>query len=155
MRLSAAVILCFAIMYRVSAGAKPNLSGEWRMKIDKSSRTPFIQLTYTVVHAEPNLRYLIVGQSDKYRNVKREYRCTTDGRECKTQVNEPEAKGTIFSRMNWVGSVLVVKGTSDRDDRTFEQEWSLSSDGRLLTVVSRPSGRRGPSDDSVLVFERR
>jgi hypothetical protein len=69
-------------------------------------------------------------------------------------------RGQVKARANWDGGILLIKGTekiSSKKGETnanHEQKWSLSEDGRILTIVTVRSMQHGRNLTSTLVYKK-
>lgn len=74
---------------------------------------------------------------------------TTDGKECANRV-----RGTLVkSTARWDGEALVVESTVFAlRQATMSDRWSISADGRTLTLVRHIRGAR--QADQTVVFDR-
>jgi hypothetical protein len=149
------IALC-AAMTVAAAADHPNFSGTWRLDTEKSQfgkgyRVPTRQID-TIVHHDPELE---VTQDEEYATIPKELhgtmKYTTDGKVCTNVI----LGYTFTSTVKWDGSELVVDSKSDYEDTPIRllDHWSLSADGKVLTVhrhFESPSRKV----DQVLVFEK-
>ena len=139
--LAASAVLCLA------ASAKPNFSGTWKLDTEKSSFGPMpapTSMTREIKHTEPSLQIKTTTVSQQGDNVM-ELRYTTDGKESTNTTRMGDIKGTA----QWEGDALVVRYTianPQTGEIKFEDRWTLSSSGKVTTVVSKISGGFGEVD---------
>jgi hypothetical protein len=137
----------------VPSGAAPNLSGTWKLNVSKSdfgvlpgpeSRTDRIE------HANGSLKDVVdaVGPDGKQAYT---LTYTTDGKEV---VNTPGGL-EVKSHASWEGPALVVnsKLKFQENDVEVKSIYTLSADGKTLTVNSHLSSAMGETDQK-LIFEK-
>jgi len=122
-----------ALTIATAASAKPNFSGTWRLNKAKSNYGPVSapnRMERKIVHADPTLKMIIVqGNDEGERTVEQEYR--TDGSEVVNKIGSRE----VASTAKWEGQVLVI--SSEHGDLAQSERWTLSEDGKVLTLVNR------------------
>lgn len=125
------------------AADKPDFSGSWKMDASKSDFGPMPapdKLEQTIKHVDPNLSFTTVSNGANGEN-KTDTVYTTDGKESVNKVRNMEVKSVAA----WDGDKLVVK--SKREVQGMEislvETWSLSSDGKVLTIVRNASTPQG------------
>ena len=133
----------------VSVAASPNFSGHWKLNVEKSKLDDPYQEERTVDHKDPDLTVSLKAVSDgeeekstaKYRTDRKETRNMLDG--------DP-----LFTTAHWDGDALVFESQiiSDTDTIEFHDRWTLSSDGKLLTVTRKQKVGRDERD-LVFVFD--
>ncbi|MBK5294611.1 MAG: hypothetical protein JJE04_23385 [Acidobacteriia bacterium] len=137
-----AMLLAYGLSV-LAAVAKPNFSGDWKMDPAKSDFGPMPTpdlLTYKIKHEEPT-----VEMASQQKGAQGEYEAnskyTTDGKECVNTIRNTEIKSTV----TWDGdsikmvSKLIFQGA----DLTLDDKWTLSEDGKTITVdrqISSPQG---------------
>jgi hypothetical protein len=137
----------------VFAQQKPDFSGTWKLNVAKSDFGPLPvpeSRTDVITHKEPSLSNSITAQGAQ---GKQEYTVnyTTDGKEAQNKVGPRDMKSTL----KWVGNSLVItsKFVFNDADVTTEATWTLSPDGKTLTVNGHFSSSMGDADQK-LVFEK-
>jgi hypothetical protein len=132
-----------------SAAASPNFSGHWKLNPEKSKLDEPYQEERTIDHKDPELTVIMKATADgedeqstaKYRTDRKETRNMIDG--------DP-----LFTTAHWDGDALVFDSqlVSDTDTTELHDRWTLSADGKLLTVARR---QKIGSDERelVLVFD--
>ena len=97
-----------------------------------------------IVHADPILKMIIVQANDEgEKTLDQEYR--TDGSESVNKVGSRE----ITSTAKWDGQVLVI--SSERGDFAQSERWTLSDDGKVLTLVNRIKSNKGNFEVTVVM----
>jgi hypothetical protein len=134
--------------------AKPNFTGDWKLNIAKSTFGDIPapdSMSYKIDHADPKLTS-VSKQSGQMGEIEMHSTCTTDGKEC---TNEGFQGAPTKSVMKWDGDTLVaeVKGQFGDTDFTLKQKWSLSGDGKTLTVAQTFASSMGEFTQT-LVFEK-
>lgn len=155
-----AVVACLLVAAAASGQARPGFTGTWVLNQDKSSfeppenrptdRTVTLSLTGdTLEHTTDTLRtvYLDVEPFQEKSTTKVSYSAKLDGNEyaipnSSTRVRLKRVDATSFERT----------ATSGRASETAV--WSLSADGRALTVTATGVDAAGKPTRSVQVFER-
>jgi hypothetical protein len=148
LQLFAACVLIFA------QGAKPNFSGVWNLDKDKSDMSGgpgggprMVSPSMTIEHKDPQL---IIKRKFEFQGEERtqEMKYTTDG---KPNTNEGFRGRTVKSKTSWDGDKLVTEATRETPQGTFEtkETYSLSDDGKSLTIEMTRAGATGPSRKSV------
>jgi hypothetical protein len=130
----------------VAALAAPNFSGTWKLNTAKSEfgqLPPPEKFLRTITHHDPSMKYK-TEQAGPQGEFTTEVTCTTDGKECTNQYPQGAAKST----MKWEGDTLVVdsKRTIQDNELTFKEKWSLSGDGKTITINFHVSGGFGEFD---------
>jgi len=120
-----------------AAAAKPNLSGEWKLNPAKSDFGPMPapeKMTRKIDHNDPILKSTTT-QSGPSGEVKSELSYTTDGKESVNKTPRGEVKGTA----KWEGETLVIDSKREVQGMEITQHemWTLSADGKTLTVVNK------------------
>jgi hypothetical protein len=137
-----------------SFAAVPDFSGSWKMNASKSDFAQFpapSSMTAKVTHAEPKLTFETKMSSDMG-DLDFTANYTTDGKEC---VNPGFGGSETKSVAKWDGQTLLIdtKGSFGDNEYTMKDKWTLSEDGKILTVLRRFSGANGDMDQR-LVFEK-
>lgn len=148
--LCAAAALTLAIP--AGAWAKPNFSGSWKLNSGKSD---FGQMTgpekmdRKVTHEDPSLKYSIVQSSPQGGEVTTDMAYTTDGKSSTNQTPMGEVTGAA----TWEGDALniVNKRQFQGLEITQTEKWTLSEDGKTLTIDSRVSMPRGHVEMKIVM----
>lgn len=133
------------------AQQKPDFSGTWKLNVAKSdfgvlggpdSRTDVI------THKEPSISAKVVAEGAR---GKQEFTInyTTDGKEALNKMGEREIKSTV----KWAGSSLVInsKFVYNDADVVADANWTLSSDGKTLTITQHFSSSLGEADQKIVL----
>ena len=140
-RLSVLLVLVGAV---AALGAeKPNFSGTWKLNAGRSDfgKMPVPQkLERVITHSEPKLTVQSVTSSPQGELRSASTYMTNDTESVNT------VRGTqVKSVVSWVGPTLVVRST--RQVQGVEilavEHWSLSVDGKVLTVINKISSPAG------------
>ena len=145
-RLLSLALLILALGF-VQAQAKSDFSGTWKLDTSKSDFGPIPApdtMTETITHADPSLKANVATTGGPQGDMKYDLSYTTDGKECVNKVGDNEFKSTL----TWDGDDLVVntKGNFGGTDFTSKDRWTLSSDGKTLTVNRHLSSAMGEAD---------
>lgn len=147
------VVGTILLLCAVTATAKPNFSGDWKMNPSKSDfgeMPPPSSIVQKITHNEPDLKVIStwVGEQGEFTN---NLTYTTDGKECPNKTRMGESKSTL----KWEGDILVIDSKSEFQGNavTITSKWALSEDGKTLTVSSHFSSSMGEGDAKV-VYEK-
>jgi len=137
----------------VQAQAKPNLSGTWKLNVSKSDFGPMPapdSETHKITHADPDLK-INIAQSGQMGDLNYDMNYSTDGKECTNSVAGNEFKSTV----KWDSDDLTIdtKGSFNGTDFTAKDRWTLSADGKTLTVTRHINSAMGEMDMKEL-FEK-
>jgi hypothetical protein len=135
------------------AQTRPNLSGTWKVNMSKSDfgHGPAPEArTDIIVHEEPNLKDTIT-QSNQQGEITYDMNYSTDSKETINTIRKSEFK----SIAHWDGSQLAIesKGSLGGAATTLKDHWSLSEDGKTLTL-QRHAARTIGSTDQTIVFDK-
>jgi hypothetical protein len=125
------------------AAAPPNFSGDWKANLAKSDFGPMpapIRASSKIDHQDPHLK--LVGTEVREEGERTfEMNISTDGAETTNQIGPL----TLTTKAKWEGSALLVdsKASTDNGELVIKDQWSLSEDGKTLTVIRSISGPRG------------
>jgi hypothetical protein len=146
-------ILTVLPLLSVLGQQKPDFSGTWKLNVAKSE---FGQLpgptsrTDVITHKEPSLSSSVTAETSE---GKREYTVnyTTDGKEAVNKIGPRDVKSTL----KWVGSDLKIssKFLFNEMEVTSEATWTLSPDGKTLTINAHFVSSMGEADQKF-VFEK-
>jgi hypothetical protein len=137
----------------VTQAASQNLSGEWKLNFAKSNYGKFpapSSMTRKIAHNDPKL-ILTTTQKGAQGEVTSKLAYTTDGKESVNQVAGGESKGIA----QWIGDKLIIESSREFQGVTLKQKdiWTLSDDGKTLTIDSHVSIPNGEYDIKQ-VFDR-
>jgi hypothetical protein len=136
-----------------AAAATPNLTGDWKLNISKSEMgemPPPSSMTQKVTHQDPKLK-VAVKQSSDMGDFEFEASYTTDGKESVNTIRDNESKSVV----KWDGDALLfdTNGKFGDNDFNMKDKWTLSADGKVLTIERHFSSSMGEGDQK-LVFEK-
>lgn len=131
------------------AAAAPNLSGNWVLNLAKSQYGQFPApeiMTRRIQHNDPALS-MSTYQKGAQGEVTTELKYSTDG---KAVVN-----GQSQGSAHWEKDKLVIETSRDYQQTklTQREEWTLSADGKTLTIASHVKLPNGEFDVKQ-VFEK-
>jgi hypothetical protein len=117
-----------------SASAAPNFSGHWKLNPEKSKLDEPFQEDRTIDHKDPdltvNVKAVVDGEEEestaKYR---------TDGKQTRNVIDGDP----LFTTAHWDGDALVFDSEiiSDTDTTELHDRWTLSADGKHLTIARK------------------
>ena len=130
-------------------GDKPDFSGTWNLDKSQSEMgggpgggPRMMSPSMTIEHKDPQL---IIKRKFDFQGEERtqEMKYTTDG---KPNTNPGFRGNTVKSKTHWDGDKLVTEATRETPQGTMEtkETYSLSSDGKTLTVEMTRAGANGP-----------
>jgi len=145
------VAATFAWTFSAQAWAKPNLSGAWKFNAAKSNFGPIPapdKMERKITHEDPSLKMTTVqaGQQGEFTS---ELVYKTDGSESANKVRGQDVKGVA----KWDGDVLTI--TSKREmqgaEITQNERWTLSEDGKVLTIVNKINTPQGEFEITIVL----
>ena len=147
-------LLLGCLILAVSAMAAPNFSGDWKLNLSKSEygQVPAPEsVVRSIKHQDPVLE-ISTHQKGQAGDVMNSLKYTTDGKECTNTTQTGEVKGTA----KWDGNKLVISSTRKIQtfDITSKETWSLSDDGKTLTILNHISLPQQGDFDVKQVFEK-
>ncbi|HEX3748582.1 MAG TPA: hypothetical protein VHW09_31860 [Bryobacteraceae bacterium] len=147
-------IFALLALAALPALANPNFTGDWKLNPTKSAFGDFPapdSMSIKVDHAEPKLT-TVSKQSGQMGDVEMHATYTTDGKEC---TNEGFQGAPMKSVVKWDGDTLGIdtKGQFGDTDFTMTQKWTLSADGKTLTVAQHIASAMGEVEQK-LVFDK-
>lgn len=151
MRLPASALslsLGLVLVLAATAQDKPDFSGTWKADIAKSNFgvLPAPQsATLKVEHKEPNFKLVSITVGDSGERTY-ELSFTTDGKECTNFVGNTEVKSVL----KWEGAALVMEHKAAGGEVTLKDRWTLSEDGKTLTLVRHWSGSQGETTQTLV-----
>jgi hypothetical protein len=148
-----AAFLVFVLAAAGHAQAKPNLGGTWKLNVSKSDFGPFpapISSTWKVTHEDPALK-IEISQTSAQGEFSAELSYTTDGKESTNTMRGAPVKSIV----KWDQDALTLdsKFTMGGNDIEIKDRWTVSEDGKALTVKRRFSSSQGELDQTV-VYEK-
>jgi hypothetical protein len=147
-------ILAILALAAMPALAKPNFTGDWKLNASKSAFGDIPApdaMSYKINHDDPKITS-VSKQSGQMGEFEMNTTCTTDGKECSNAGFQGAATKSV---MTWDGDTLAVetKGQFGDIDFTSKQRWSISDDGKILTVAQTISTSMGEFTQK-LIFEK-
>lgn len=135
---------------------KPNFSGEWKMNAEKSDFGPLPapkSRTDKIDHQEPNLKIVRTQASLQGESVS-ELNCTTDGRECASEIRGVSL--TLKVTVRWDGDALAFdsQGTFNESVVQIKEKWMLSQDGNTITISRRLASQQGEAHQTIVLEKR-
>ena len=147
-------ILMMALVYVCALEAAPNLSGDWKLDVAKSQYGPMPapQMVTRKIKMQGNALSISTYTKSAQREGTTELNYTTDGKPATNKVSTGEAKGTA----RWEGDKLVIESwQSVQNIEIMSREvWTVSSDGKTLTIVTHLSIPQQGDYDVKQVFEK-
>lgn len=138
-----------SLLAAIPAAGKPDFSGTWKMDAEKSDLGGAPEqeaLVYTVEHKDPKLKIVISSK-----NRPGEERNFTIGGD---DVNK-SSHGEMRSKSHWDGAVLVfdTKGKYDGYEVQMLEKWSLSVDGKVMTITREISSNAGDLTQTYIMLK--
>ena len=126
-----------------TAADKPNFTGTWKMNSEKSDYGPVPppeKMDRTIKHEDPKLSMNTVSVGPQGEN-KSEATYTTDGKESVNKLLGVEVKSVAA----WDGPNLTIKYKREVQgmEISFVENWTLSAEGKVLTIVNNLSTPQG------------
>jgi hypothetical protein len=146
------VVAAFAMTFLAAQSqAAANFSGDWKLNLAKSDYGPVPApefMTRTIKHDDPVLQ-MSTHQKGAQGETTTALKYTTDGKPVENTT--PPSKGSA----KWDGDKLVIDSVRDFQggDLKFHEVWSLSPDGKVLTINNHATVPQGEFD-IVLVFDK-
>lgn len=153
-----ALFLVWVVLLTTASGqaqtARSDFSGTWRLNATRSDYGPFPapeRRTDVIDHRNSTLKVTRTEVPSGGRERTAEWTCTTEGAECTNVIGANEMKSVV----RWDGPVLVIdtKTTYNQQPAAIGDRWTLSPDGRVLTIARHASSPEGTADQ-VFVLER-
>jgi hypothetical protein len=157
MKISKALVVAMILLSAttLAAQSKPNFSGEWTLvpgKSDFGMMPPPSSGVQKITHDDPQLKVVSTQTNDQGTNTT-ESTYTTDGKEC---VNKGIMDSEMKSVAKWDGPVLVIDSKMDIQGNaiTLGSKWTLSADGKSLTVNMHFASPMGDGDVKM-IYEKK
>jgi hypothetical protein len=129
--------------------AAPNFSGSWMLNVAKSQygQFPAPEVMLRTIQIQGLQLTMSTYQKGAQGEVTTELKYTTDGK--------PSVNGTSTGTAAWYGDTLVIESSRESQGARLTQRdmWSLSSDGKTLTVTTKVKLPNGEFDVKQ-VFEK-
>ena len=126
-----------------TAAGKPDFSGSWKLNSGKSDFGPMPapeKLDRTIKHEDPKMSMTTVSSGPQGDSTT-DATYTIDGKDSVNKQRGMDVKSVAI----WEGDSIVIK--SKRDFQGMEislvENWSLSKDGKVLTIVNKASTPQG------------
>jgi hypothetical protein len=124
------------------APALPNFTGIWKLNTEKSTIRGALpkQILMNIEHRDPTVIQQILSTDANGAEQRQIFTCRI-GQEIKNGVGGLEVR----SRSNWNGQELVIESRMNARGREFyfKDHWSLSKNGRTLTMAHRDDDLAG------------
>jgi hypothetical protein len=129
--------------------AAPNFSGSWMLNVGKSQygQFPAPEVMIRTVQMQGTQLTMSTYQKGAQGEVTTELKYTTDGK--------PSVNGANTGTAAWYGDTLVIESSREAQGARLTQRdsWSLSGDGKTLTVMTKVKLPNGEFDVKQ-VFEK-
>jgi hypothetical protein len=133
------------------AQQKPDFSGTWKLNVAKSDFGALPgpdSRTDVITHKEPSLTDEVTSEGAQ---GKQQYtvKYTTDGKEATNQIGGREVK----SALKWEASTLLIdsKLLYNETEVNAQFKWSLSADGKTLTINAHYTSSLGETDQKIIM----
>jgi hypothetical protein len=144
------LLLVLLLAGALAAQDKPNFSGNWKLDLAKSDFGAFPapeKASLKVDHQDPKLNVVSSATSDMGdQNV--DLKLMTDGTETTNEVMGMPVK----SKGKWDGRAVILesKFTMDSGDVAIVDRWTLSDDGKTLTLDRKWTGAAGDTTQKLV-----
>ena len=135
----------------LTAAAKPNFTGDWKLNAAKSDFGQFpapSAMSQKATHEEPSLKVATKMATD---NGDMEFESTysTDGKET-TNSFGPNAMKSVAK---WEGDTLTIqtKGQFGDAEVTIQDKWELSADGKSITIRRHFASSQGELEQKMVL----
>jgi hypothetical protein len=140
-----------ALLTAVQAQAKPNFTGDWKLNVSKSEFGPLPapnSRTDKIKHDDPALK-ITTTQSGQNGDVTFDLSYTTDGKESTNEIRGNPMKSTS----KWDGDTLLIetKASFGGNDITLADKWTVSADGKVLTINRHIVSPMGELDQKTVL----
>ncbi|RPJ55574.1 MAG: hypothetical protein EHM23_25775 [Acidobacteria bacterium] len=148
LKLTLIMVLLPALCASYAAG-KSNFTGDWKMNTAKSEFGGMpapSRFEQKIAHNEPELK-ISMSFAGEFGEFSADSVYTTDGKECVNTSAMGESKSTV----NWEGDTLVIVTKMDMQgtEVTITNRYTLSEDGKTITVKGHFSSPQGEGDSTV------
>ena len=146
-----AAVLAILMLAALPVLAKANFSGDWRLNVSKSEfgQMPAPNsMTQKIAHEAPRLKVAAKSSSERG-DFEYQFNFTTDGKECANEIRGNPSRSTL----KWDGDALVIESKSRFGDSEFtiRDKWTLSADGKTLTMERHFSSAMGEGDQKLVL----
>jgi len=140
------------IVASAAFAAAPDLTGSWKLNLTKSDFGQFpppSSMSAKVTHADPKLTVALKMASENG-DLDLSSNYTTDGKEC---VNQGFGGSDTKTVASWQGETLHMqtKGAFGDVAYTMTDKWTLSADGKILTIQRNFSSSMGEVDQKLIL----
>ena len=148
-----AFLVVFFLLGGVTRSFLPDFSGEWKLNLARSNFGSFpapLGITRTIKQQGSTLTMTIV-QKGPQGEITSQLTYTTDGKPVTNKGQGGDSKGSA----QWIGDKLMIESSREIQGSTLTQKdiWTLSPDGKTLTIDSRVTLPNGGFDIKQ-VFEK-
>lgn len=129
-----------------AASAAPDFSGNWKINAAKTDVGPLPapeKYEQKIEHNDPSLKFTI-NQANQMGEFTSDHTYTTDGAECVNKIRGNEMK----SKVTWEGEKLKFESKMNfqGNEVSFLDKWSLSADGKVMTIERHIASPQGEID---------
>lgn len=144
-------LAALAIAVAVPMMAKPNFNGEWKLNTTKSNFGEMPapdRMSMKINHEDPKLA-VHMSQAGQFGEMDWDTKYTTDGKESTNIIRDSPSTSVV----KWDGDALVfdTKGKFGDNDFTMKDKWTLSEDGKTLTMNRHFSSSFGEGDQKLVL----
>jgi hypothetical protein len=135
----------------VAAFGAPNFTGDWKLNAGKSDFGPMPApsvLNQKIQHDDPALS-LSTKQVGERGEMETQSKYSTDGKETTNKMRGNDMKSVA----KWSGDKLKITSKADfnGNEITINETWSLSADGKTLTVERKVAAPQGEFESKVVL----
>jgi hypothetical protein len=143
----------FLLIASAAFGA-PNLTGDWKLNLAKSQYglMPAPLEVTRKVKLDGGTLSMSTYQKSAQRESTSELKYTTDGKPSVNKMTNGEAKGTA----HWEGEALIIESSQQNGAAEIKsrETWTLSPDGKTLTILTHLTIPQQGEIDVKQVFDR-
>ena len=141
----------FALVVCAPAWGAPNFSGNWKLNAGKSNYGPIPvpdKFERKITHEEPTLK-MTTTQAGQQGEFTTDMTYKTDGSESVNKVRNADVKSVA----KWDGDALTVSSKREVQgmEITQNERWTLSSDGKVLTILNKINTPQGEFEITVVL----
>ena len=148
------VLCATAVLLLISplkAWERPNFSGDWKLNAAKSDFGPMPgpdKMNRTIKHEDPSLK-MTTTQTGPQGETTTELAYTTDGKPSTNKIRGQDVTGTA----KWDGDALSIGSKREFQgmEITMNERWTLSEDGKTLTVNNKVNTPQGDFEIKVVM----
>jgi len=140
-----------AVLAASPAFAKANFSGDWKLNAAKSDfgQMPApSSMTNKITHEDPKLKVMTKMSSERG-DFEMEAAYSTDGKETTNSFRDNPMKSVA----KWDGETLSIetKASFNGNDFTMQDKWTLSGDGKTMTMKRRFVSSQGEGEQTMVM----